>query len=678
MNKFFTTILFLLIIFIQNGNLVVSNDGKLSVKNLDETAKNLIANAVNLTATNESSNSSKLPLIAEPPVNEKQAEEKADSLAIFFILFIIVLAILLVHLLIKFQVRFMPESLAIVLLGGLIGFILSQTRWDWSEVEQFNPSIFFLVLLPPIIFESGYNLHKGNFFANIVPILLFSVVGTAISSFIMGFFLYIFGQLGIAYSLNAVESFAFGSMISAVDPVITLAIFQALKVEVQLYMLAFGESMLNDAVAIVLATTAQELSSPTIAQMSSLATLKFAFDRFLIMFFASAALGAAIGLVSALLFKHIDLRRTPSLELALLLMFAYLPYGFAESISLSGIMAILFCAIIMSQYTHLNISPITQITFQQTFRTISFVAETCTFAYLGLALFTFELVFHPMFLILSIALLFVSRAASVFPLSSLVNRFSKTKISMKNQIIMWFSGMRGAVALALALHMDVETPETKKVILTSTLFIILFTIVFMGGSALPLIKILTDIFPDEPKIFKQQRRRRRARATKTNGVNGSVTGGAGTSSPSIGTKPRHNSPVILSKTQEMVIFDSEQFTDEIENGCDNENKRPKSSVMPERKNFFTALNDNFIRPFFVRKFTKQEKLENNKKLRHIAFKAMNHDGVPSSSITGDVGGGGASSSGPAIGTSSDEEVFFQSSSTLNAPNSEPAQPLLPL
>uniref|UniRef100_A0A914MZK2 Sodium/hydrogen exchanger n=1 Tax=Meloidogyne incognita TaxID=6306 RepID=A0A914MZK2_MELIC len=585
MNKFITTILFLLIIFIQNGNPVVSNDGKLTVKNLDETAKNLIANAVNLTVTNESSNSSKLPLIAEPPNgNGKQAEEKADSLAIFFILFIIVLAILLVHILIKFQVRFMPESLAIVLLGGLIGFILSQTRWDWSEVEQFNPSIFFLVLLPPIIFESGYNLHKGNFFANIVPILLFSVVGTAISSFIMGFFLYIFGQLGIAYSLNAVESFAFGSMISAVDPVITLAIFQALKVEVQLYMLAFGESMLNDAVAIVLATTAQELSSPTIAQMT---------------------LGAAIGLVSALLFKHIDLRRTPSLELALLLMFAYLPYGFAESISLSGIMAILFCAIIMSQYTHLNISPITQITFQQTFRTISFVAETCTFAYLGLALFTFELVFHPMFLILSIVLLFVSRAASVFPLSSLVNRFSKTKISMKNQIIMWFSGMRGAVALALALHMDVETPETKKVILTSTLFIILFTIVFMGGSALPLIKILTDIFPDEPKIFKQQRRRRRARATKTNGVNGSVTGGAGTSSPSIGTKPRHNSPVILSKTQEMVIFDSEQFTDEIENGCDNENKRPKSSVMPERKNFFTALNDNFIRPFFVRKFTKQ-------------------------------------------------------------------------
>ena len=74
------------------------------------------------------------------------------------------------------------------------------------------------------------------------------------------------------------------------------------------------------------------------------------------------------------LFKHIDLRRTPSLELALLFVFAYLPYGLAEAISLSGIMAILFCAITMSQYTHFNISPISQITMQQTFRTISFVA----------------------------------------------------------------------------------------------------------------------------------------------------------------------------------------------------------------------------------------------------------------------------------------------------------------
>uniref|UniRef100_A0A915CXU8 Sodium/hydrogen exchanger 8 n=1 Tax=Ditylenchus dipsaci TaxID=166011 RepID=A0A915CXU8_9BILA len=242
--------------------------------------------------TTADSNVTKAPLI-EPEASQK--EEKKESLAIFFILLIIVLSILLVHVLIITEFHYMPESLAIVLLGALIGLGLSYSKWDWREVETLNPNFFFLVILPPIIFESGYNLHKGNFFANIIPILMFSIVGTAISAFVMGFSLYVLGQAGLIYHLSAIESFAFGSMISAVDPVITLAIFQALKVDVQLYMLAFGESMLNDAVAIVLASTAMEMNNPAVANLGSLDTLQYAFVRFLVMFFVSAALGSFIG-----------------------------------------------------------------------------------------------------------------------------------------------------------------------------------------------------------------------------------------------------------------------------------------------------------------------------------------------------------------------------------------------
>lgn len=89
-------------------------------------------------------------------------------------------------------------------------------------------------------------------------------------------------------------------MISAVDPVITLAIFQAIKVDAQLYMLAFGESMLNDAVAIVLASTALELNSPHVTALSSTNMANYAFTRFMAMFFGSAVLGAAVGFISAL------------------------------------------------------------------------------------------------------------------------------------------------------------------------------------------------------------------------------------------------------------------------------------------------------------------------------------------------------------------------------------------
>jgi sodium/hydrogen exchanger 8 len=73
------------------------------------------------------------------------------------------------------------------------------------------------------------------------------------------------------------------------------------------------------------------------------------------------------------LLKFVDLHKTPSLEFGLVLIFSYLPYALAEGIHLSGIMAILCCGIVMSHYTHLNLSPVTQITVQQTFRTIAFV-----------------------------------------------------------------------------------------------------------------------------------------------------------------------------------------------------------------------------------------------------------------------------------------------------------------
>lgn len=95
------------------------------------------------------------------------------------------------------------------------------------------------------------------------------------------------------------------------------------------------------------------------------------------------------------LFKYIDLRKTPSLETAFMLIFMYSPYVFAEAIKLSGIMAILFAGIVMSHYTHYNLSPVTRITVQQVFRTLAFISETCVFAYLGLAIFSFKHIFKP-------------------------------------------------------------------------------------------------------------------------------------------------------------------------------------------------------------------------------------------------------------------------------------------
>lgn len=192
------------------------------------------------------------------PEEGSAEKEHSNSLAIFFVLSVMILCIFLIHLILQIKCHYLPESVAIVFLGASIGlFMRLLPTEDVKSVESFSPTMFFLVLLPPIIFESGYNLHKGqtgpihrqihwchgfirflgNFFTNIGSILLFAIPGTVISALIVGGGIYLMGLAEVVYPLNFVQSFAFGSLISAVDPVATVAIFQALDVDPVLNML---------------------------------------------------------------------------------------------------------------------------------------------------------------------------------------------------------------------------------------------------------------------------------------------------------------------------------------------------------------------------------------------------------------------------------------------------------
>uniref|UniRef100_A0A3P8X1J4 Sodium/hydrogen exchanger n=1 Tax=Cynoglossus semilaevis TaxID=244447 RepID=A0A3P8X1J4_CYNSE len=417
-----------------------------------------------------------------------QEEEQSSGMTIFFSLLVIGICIILVHLLIKFKLHFLPESVAVVslgiLMGGLIKIIEFQELANWKEEEMFRPNMFFLLLLPPIIFESGYSLHKGNFFQNIGSITLFAVIGTAISAFIVGGGIFFLGQADVIYKMSMADSFAFGSLISAVDPVATIAIFNALNVDPVLNMLVFGESILNDAVAIVLTNTAEGFFSPSDSSITTGWQMFLqALAYFLKMFFGSAALGTLTGLISALFLKHFDLRKTPSLEFGMMIIFAYLPYGLAEGIQLSGIMSILFAGIVMSHYSHHNLSPVTQILMQQTLRAVAFMCETCVFAFLGLSIFSFPHKFEISFVIWCIvSSLFLFHLKWLFHLDH--------KITPKMMFIMWFSGLRGAIPYALSLHLGLEPIEKRQLIGTTTIIIVLFTILFLGGGTMPLIRIM--------------------------------------------------------------------------------------------------------------------------------------------------------------------------------------------
>ncbi|XKL62960.1 hypothetical protein PGB90_005324 [Kerria lacca] len=558
-------------------------------KNINKQPKSILKNSINdenivsegqiavnttvngtISASSNDTNTTSTEVITpgEPVLPEKGSaeEERNSSIAIFFVLCVLALGILLIHLMLLTHFQYLPESITIVFLGALIGLILN-LMWDqnianWRKEEAFSPTAFFLVLLPPIIFESGYNLHKGNFFQNIGSILVFAILGTTISALVIGAGVYILGLAEISYKLSFVESFAFGSLISAVDPVATVAIFHALDVDPVLNMLVFGESILNDAIAIVLTTSILRSNNPDMSTSEAVLT---GINQFFSTFFASAGIGVLFALTSALLLKYVDLRRNPSLEFGMMLVFTYAPYALAEGIHLSGIMAILFNGIVMSHYTHFNLSTVTQITMQQTMRTLAFIAETCVFAYLGLALFSFRHRFEPALVVWSIILCLVGRACNIYPLAVLCNKFREHQITKRMMFIMWFSGLRGAISYALSLHLEFSD-ETRHVIITTTLIIVLITTLVFGGSTMPLMKVL-----QQSKVAGRKTNRKKLKGK----------------------------PLSLSKTKEWgQAIDSEHLSEYTE-------EELEVNFNQSRISGFAKWDIKYFTPFFTRRFTQQ-------------------------------------------------------------------------
>jgi len=247
----------------------------------------------------------------------------------------------------------------------------------------------------------------------------------------------------------------------------------------------FGESVLNDAVAIVLYRTVIGFTSKEFNVLNVL----LAFGQFFYIFLGSVCCGILLAVVNALLYKHTEMTKYPTLETSLLLLFAYASYLLAEGLALSGIVAILFCGIVMAHYSYNNLSKESKHLSSKMFEVLALITETLVFAYLGLALFSFDSEYDPAFIFPGIIIILIARAAHVFPLSFLINLMRKEdrKISFNFQIFIWFAGLRGAIAFVLALAVDLPGATA---ILTTTLVIDFFTVLVLGGATVPLLEKL--------------------------------------------------------------------------------------------------------------------------------------------------------------------------------------------
>jgi sodium/hydrogen exchanger 8 len=172
----------------------------------------------------------------------------------------------------------------------------------------------------------------------------------------------------------------------------------------------------------------------------------------------------------------------------------------------------------------------------------------------------------------------ISRACNIFPLSILLNYFREHKITKKMQFIMWFSGLRGAIAFALSLNLELDT-EVRHVIVTTTLILVLFTTMILGGATLPLMKLLNSS--------------EKTMSSKNN------------------SNQKTKKFIFLSKTKELDNTTDPSSINNVESndiynltGDDSDIHFVRSGV---RLKGFARVDEIFLKPFLIRKFTEQVK-----------------------------------------------------------------------
>ncbi|KAL2473088.1 Sodium/hydrogen exchanger 4 [Forsythia ovata] len=419
--------------------------------------------------------------------------------------------------------RWFNESITALLIGCLTGtVILLISKWKSSQLLRFDEELFFIYLLPPIIFNAGFQVKKKQFFHNFFTIMLFGVVGVFISSSIItaGSWL-LFPKFGFT-GLTARDYLGIGTIFSSTDTVCTLQVLHQEETPL-LYSLVFGEGVVNDATSVVLFNAIQKIDVNRIDGWTAV----HIFVDFLYLFSTSTALGVAAGLFTAYILKGLYFGRHSTVrEIALTVLMAYLSYMLAELLGLSGILTVFFSGIFMSHYAWHNVTESSRITTRHVFATMSFIAETFIFLYVGMDALDIEKwkmsklsVGNSIGVYGSVVLLvMLGRAAFVFPLSVLSNCMSRnatrsSSITFKHQIIIWWAGlMRGAVSIALAFkqftHYGVSLDPVNATMVTTTIIVVLFSTIVFGFLTKPLVNYLlphsdTSNIDREPSISKE-------------------------------------------------------------------------------------------------------------------------------------------------------------------------------
>jgi CPA1 family monovalent cation:H+ antiporter len=372
-----------------------------------------------------------------------------------------------------------PYTVSLVVGGLLLGVIripipmLSPLqaghRPDWL-----TPDMILILFLPALVFEGSLKLDVRDLIRDSVPLLLLANAGVLLAALVTGYLVHWLIGLPLLIAL------LFGSIISATDPISVLAIFKDLRVDKRLSLIMEGESLLNDGTAVVLfgilfgAVVAEKLSVPKSVEQYVLAVV------------GGAILGSTLGYLASRMTETAD---EPQVEITLTTILAYGSYLFAYHLHLSGVIPTASAGLMLGNVgSKEGISPRARIAIQSFWEHISFVMNSLVFLLIGLEIHVRELLQNWTSVLLAIGAVLLARILSVYLLVPLSNRFAE-KIPFRWQHVAVWGGLRGALALALALSLNSAFPYREQ-ILNLTFGVVIFSILVQGLTIKPLVKLL--------------------------------------------------------------------------------------------------------------------------------------------------------------------------------------------
>jgi len=361
-----------------------------------------------------------------------------------------------------------PYTIALVLTGLVVGY------FRLLPGLYLEPDILFAIFLPPLLFEAGINIDFRPLQRQWKIIGVLAVIGTSISTFVIGYGVHYLLKLPILVAL------LFGAVISPTDPISVLALFKRLGVNERLSMIVEAESLFNDGIAVVLFGVIEGVL------MTSTFSLSQSIFSFILTVGGGAAIGILVGAAASRITKEFD---DHLLEITLTTVVAYGSYLAAESVHVSGVIAVVAASLVMGNYgLPKGMSPASRMAVFSFWEYAGFAVNSMVFLLVGLEITVMPTFDNPMTLIIAVGIVFVGRATSVYSLSALLAAFGQHIPVRWRHVLVW-SGLRGALSMAMVLGISSAVQE-RELLIPLIFGVVLVSLLGQGLTIEPLVSKL--------------------------------------------------------------------------------------------------------------------------------------------------------------------------------------------